>query len=60
MKNYLYALAALVLLFSCQPAEVSSIQLNKHELFLGKAANEVLSVTFTPANAKDKSVTWAS
>jgi len=60
MKNCLYALAALLLLCSCQPAEVSSIQLNKHELFLGKAANEVLTVTFTPANAKDKSVTWAS
>ena len=37
-----------------------AIRLNKNELTLEKGANEILSVSFTPSNVTDKTLTWVS
>ncbi len=56
--------AAIIILPSCKKGdvkvEVESIALDKTEITLEKGKKEVLSVTFTPSNATDKSLEWIS
>lgn len=55
-------LTTFVLLQSCEQPEIvaTAIKLSMNELILEKEANDTLAVTFTPANASDKSLTWTS
>ena len=74
MKKIVSSVAVFALLFACTQQEnkpsdddsgnktvvASAIKLNKNELTIEKGSNEILTVTFTPENVADKSVTWAS
>ena len=67
MKRILLVFAAVALLVACQGkenpsggGEVTAISLNKTSITLEKGGNEVLSVSFTPSNASDKTVSWVS
>lgn len=75
MKKILSSLAALALLFACQPENnpggtgdnggnkevvATAIKLNTNDLTLEKGANEVLTVTYTPSNTTKKDLTWVS
>ena len=66
MKRLLLIVSAslLTLLPSCKKedpkVEVQAIALDKTELTIEKGKKEVLSVTFTPSNATDKSIEWIS
>lgn len=67
MKRLLLVFAAVALLVACQGkenpsggGEVTAISLNKTSITLEKGGNEVLSVSFTPSNASDKTVSWVS
>ena len=55
------------MLIACSEAEkpveevlATAITLNKKDIVLEKGANEVLTVTFTPSNTTNKSLTWVS
>ena len=67
MKKYLAFFAVLGLLVACQGkenpsggGEVTAISLDKTSINVEKGGNEVLSVSFTPANASNKTVSWVS
>lgn len=76
MKKYLSLLAVLSLLSACQGKEnpsggddngsgnkevlATAISLSKNELTLEKGTNEVLTVSYTPSNTTNKTVTWVS
>ena len=69
MKKYISVFLTIVLLNACMPGDnpsinkeviATSIKLNKNEITLEKNANEVLTVTFTPSNVTNKTLTWVS
>ena len=75
MKKHISIIAAIALLFACQPENNSggtgdnggnkevvatAIKLNTNDLTLEKGANEVLTVTYTPSNTTKKDLTWVS
>ncbi len=43
-----------------QTVELTGLSLNQHEVSVEKGGNTVLSVTFTPADATNKQLTWVS
>lgn len=70
-----FASVAFALLFACTPENnhggnddngcdkevaATAIKLNKNELTLEKSSNETLTVTFTPSNVTNKTLTWVS
>ena len=61
MKRILFVFAVFVLLFAaCTPENVTAIKLKRKELTLNKGDNEILTVTYTPAKATGKTLTWVS
>ncbi len=65
MKRLIHLSMAALVAISCnkdQPAvvELSGITLSEHTLSLKKGESTRLEVTFTPADATDKTVTWES
>ena len=69
MRRIISVFAALTVLFvACTPENkpadkevvATAIKLNKNELTLYKGANETLTVTFTPENVTNKTLTWVS
>lgn len=54
-----------MMLIACMPdgskeVVATAIKLSKKELTLEKGSNEILTVTFTPSNVTDKTLTWVS